>query len=316
MDSPNADLVADAGGQPRFEHEGEGVIVRGSIRLRHPLECLPYRPARKPGWIPTRDRRDAGLRRHGRDEGLVAPRLEAAPNLGAVRVNFRYGGWVSVSAMHSDKAQRDQYFESSNEPWGARLNEVDTQDLDLQYQPITVHARTRAGKPRRIVLDFCVEKVGGKLVFGEDKASSEYFEEPETYERLAFVESHLETYGVGFERRVAGGLKNDLHRAVVKEIFDNRRTLFEDREADAVRDFVRSAGGIAALGDVLRTLGHPVDDALAMIHAMMRRRLVAVPLDRPAMPDTPVTIPVVAEKGALRAFLAEHIPEPETAVDQ
>lgn len=311
MDATHTQLTAAQEETPRDGAPAPVQTVHDDgIRLRHPLEIRLYRPARTSRWSPNRDRRDAGCSHAKRRTGFLSPTLVAAPHLGTVRINFRYGGWVPASAMHSDKAQRDQYFEGSNEGWGGRVHEIDPDTLDLQYQPITLFYHAIDGVLRRIVLDFAIETAGGAIIFGEDKASKAYFEEPETYERLDFAERFLGTLGVGFERRVAGGTRSELHRLVVKDIFDNRRTEYQDFEAARIRALVQSAGGVAPLGEVLRSLDHPVDTALTMIHAVMGQRLVAVPMDLPPMPDTPVTIPKIAKKGALRAFLKKHVPDP------
>lgn len=57
---------------------------------------------------------------------------------------------------------------------------------------------------------------------------------------------------------------------------------------------------------------HPAYN-LAAAQAMMHRRVLTMPLTAPPMPDTPVAIPPVAAKGALRAFLAQFVPVPLAA---
>ena len=48
---------------------------------------------------------------------------------------------------------------------------------------------------------------------------------------------------------------------------------------------------------------------------MVARRHLSIPLVAPVMPDTPVTFaPVARGRGALRAFLAAHVPTGEGGV--
>ncbi len=279
-----------------------------SVRIKHPIECLPFRPQARPMYVPgRRDRRGAGQALSSSMLQRFQPHLVADQALGAVRINFRYASFQSMAAAHSEKAGRDQYFEGPHETFGFRLHESDTGVLDLQYQPIILKWHLRTGATHEMTFDFGIETDEGEVVFGEDKASTEYFDDPHLDERLAFAELFLRTKGASFQRRVAGGLPNDLQRRIVKDIFDARRTAYSDDVAGRVRALIVSDGGTSALSQVLNTIGeHPVL-SLEIARAMMHHRLLAMPLDTPPMPDTPVTIPIAAKKGALRAFLAQHV---------
>lgn len=279
------------------------------VRIRHPLECRPYRPRRKPSWSPrARDRRDAG-RPHAPEAPVrCKPHLVADKALGAVRINFRYASFQSMTAAHSEKAGRDQYFEGPHETFGFRRHESDPFYLDLQYQPVKLQWLSLAGVAHEMTFDYGVETQEGRVLLGEDKASEDYFEVAELKERLGFAEAFLERFGVGLERRVAGGLPTELERRCVKNIFDARRTDFDDATASRVRDVLKQSGGTAALSSILTAIGgHPVR-ALDIVCAMMHERILSIPISAPPMPDTPVTTPPAATKWALRAFLAEYVP--------
>lgn len=278
------------------------------IRIRHPLECMPRRPERKPVWSPPLRNRGASRpptpdvpERHG-------VHLAADALLGAVRVNFRFASWHGVSAAFSEKAKRAQFFESPHEAYGYRRDEIDPTRLDLQYQPIALRWTTRAGTRQEIVFDWAVEMQDGSIVVGEDKASEEYFDDPRLSERLDFAEQYLETCGASLERRVAGGLPTRLARRAVKDAYDARRTAFHESTARRVRTMIRNVGGTARLADVLAAIGNHPDRSLDVARAMMHHRLISMPIASMPMPDTPVTIPVPATKGRLRAFLAAHVP--------
>ncbi|WP_176496024.1 hypothetical protein [Sphingomonas sp. HMP6] len=291
-------------------------IPTGVIRIRHPIECRPYRPEPGPAWSPsrhrrgsdTRDPRDAGRPRPVDPPTRHAAKLVAARDLGAVRINFRYASFMSMTAAHSEKAGRDQYFEGPHETYGFRWDEVNPKRLDLQYQALRIEWVSLAGKARHMTLDWGVETENHQVVFGEDKASEDYFDDPDLVERLEFAQALLEDHGASLERRVKGGLRNRIERRVVKDIFDARRTEFEEVDAARVRRHVRDVGGSARLIDVLDIIGKHDALSLDTARAMMHRRVISMPISAPPMADTPVTLPPVAVKGALRAFLAAFVP--------
>lgn len=282
------------------------------VRIRHPMECRPRRPEPSPAWSPgrhqRRDPRDTGKRHLFGPQTRHCAKLVAAGNLGAVRINFRYASFMSMTAAHSEKAGRDQYFEGPHETYGFRWDEVNPSRLDLQYQPIGIWWKSLAGRRHHLTLDWAVETETGNIVFGEDKASEDYFDDPELNERLEFAQALLEDYGAQFERRIKGGLKNRIERRVVKKLFDNRRTTYSSEEADRVQRLIRNAGGTARYGDVINIIGHHSARAEAIAGAMMHQRILSLPISAPPMPDTPVMIPPMATKEALRAFLAEFVP--------
>lgn len=292
-------------------------IPTGAIRIRHPMECRPYRPEPSPAWSPSRHRRGGDDARDPRDAGRPrlfdpptrhAAKLVAAGDLGAVRINFRYASFMSMTAAHSEKAGRDQYFEGPHETYGFRWDEVNPTRLDLQYQAIRIAWESLTGKGHHITLDWGVETETNDIVFGEDKASDDYFDHPDLNERLEFAQALLEDHGASLERRIKGGLKNRIERRVVKDIFDARRTVVEEADAARVRRHVRDVGGTARLIDVLDIIGKHDALSLDTARAMMHRRIISMPISAPPMADTPITLPPAATKGALRAFLAKFVP--------
>ncbi|NIJ16269.1 hypothetical protein [Sphingobium vermicomposti] len=288
------------------------VIEPCKVRIPHPMECRPRRPEIGPAWSPgrhqRRDPRDAGKPHVADPPTRYAAKLVAAENLGAVRINFVYAAFMSMTAAHSEKAGRDQYFEGPHETYGFRWDEVNPTRLDLQYQPIQVAWKSIAGREHHITLDWVVETETNDIVFGEDKASEDYFDEPDLNEKLEFAQALLEDFGASFKRRVKGGLRNDIERRVVKDIFDARRTELADGLAVRVRQHIREAGGTLPLGEVLRVIN--LHDALSLdtARALMFHRVLSMPISAPPMLDTPVTLPLAANKGALRAFLADFVP--------
>ncbi|QNE31620.1 hypothetical protein F1C10_06530 [Sphingomonas sp. NBWT7] len=279
------------------------------IRLRHPMEILPFRPQPRPAWSPPRrDRRDAGQPRPMERPDRQGTRLVADRGLGAVRINFRYASFQSMTAAFSEKAGRDQYFEGPHETFGFRRDEVDPVRTDIQYQPVRIKWTTVDGRLNWMTLDWGVELQDGTVVFGEDKACEDYFADPELDERLDFAEEYLAEHGARLERRVAGGLPTALERRVVKDIFDARRTEYDEAHAARVRTAILASGGTTSLCGVIAAIGEHPRLSLDIARAMMFDRLVSMPLTAPPMPDTPVTIPPPAKRGALRAFLARHVP--------
>lgn len=288
------------------------VIEPGRVRLRHPMECQPRRPEAGPAWSPSRhkrrDPRDAGQPHLVDPPSRYSARLVAARNLGAVRINFRYASFASMTAAHSEKAGRAQYFEGPHETYGYRWDEINPQRLDLQYQGIAVVWNSLAGREYRITLDWIVETDTNDIIFGEDKADEDYFDDPDLSEKLDFAQALIEDYGATFERRVKGGLRNRAQRRVVKNIYDARRTEFGDETAERVRSHVRDAGGTARFGDVIDVIGQHSAYSRDTAFAMMHQRIISLPITAPPMADTPVTLPRDAKKGALRDFLASFVP--------
>lgn len=281
-------------------------------RLRHPMECLPHRPERTPAWRPRRGQRSRSRPDPAERRSFRHPRIVAAPDLGPVRINFRYAGFQSVVAAFSEKAGMAQYFEGPHETYGFFHHEIHPRWLDLQYQAITCVWETAAGRSRSMTLDYGVETEDGQVVFGEDKATDEYFDnDPDLCERLDLVEEFLNTKGATLERRVAGDLDTDMKRRIVKNVFCARRTTFGDADVARVRKVILDNGGTAPLGDVLRAIGSHPRLSEDTAYAMMHHRHIVMPISLPPMPDTPVTIPKPAMKGALRAFLAAHVPSGE-----
>ena len=239
-------------------------IAPAAIRIKHPRECRPYRPEPGPAWSPGRRKwRDLDDRRDPRDAGRAHPidpatrhavRLVAARNLGAIRINFRYASFVAMTAAHSEKAGRDQYFEGPHEAYGFRWDEVNPKRLDLQYQPIRIEWESLTGRRHHLTLDWGVETDDNRVIFGEDKASDDFFDDPNVNERLEFAEALLEDHGASFERRIKGGLHNRMELRVVKDIFDARRTAFDAEAVQRVQQHIRGAGGTAPLGAILQII--------------------------------------------------------------
>lgn len=284
-------------------------IAPAAVRLRHPLECRPFRPQDRPVWQPKRrDPRDAGQQRSKEVPFRQRTRLVAAKGLGAIRINFRYASFQSMMAAHSEKAGRDQFFEGHHEAYGFRLHEIHPVNLDLQYQPLQLEWENLVGTRHHMTFDWAVELQDHSIVLGEDKASEEYFADPELEERLNFAEAFLETMGAKLERRVAANLPTQIERRVVKDIYDARRTEFGDDHTQRVHSLIRDAGGTSTMGRVLNAVGEHIEQSEAIIYGMMHQRLLAMPISAPPMLDTPITIPPQATKGALRTFLAQYIP--------
>lgn len=184
--------------------QGESPAPR---RLPHPDECLPFRPAHKPLWAPRRKTSDPRQLTELESTRRLNPKLTSAPDLGQVRVNFRYASFSPSFASFSEKAGRQQYFESHHEAFGFRLHEVDPTVVDLQYQPLTLSWTDLAGRTLSMTFDYAIERDDGTVIVGEDKADSSYFREPRLASRFAFAEAYLETHNAFFERRAGGGTR-------------------------------------------------------------------------------------------------------------
>lgn len=285
--------------------QGESPAPR---RLPHPDECLPFRPAHKPLWAPRRKTSDPRLLTELESTKRFDPKLTSAPDLGQVRVNFRYASFSPCFASFSEKAGRQQYFESHHEAFGFRLHEVDPSVVDLQYQPLTLSWTDLAGRTLSMTFDYAIEKDDGTVIVGEDKAESSYFREPRLASRFAYAEAYLATQNAFFERRAGGGIPGRVGKRAVKKLFDHRRTAVTKDEVSRAQHAISSCGGQARLGAILDAIGSGPILGEHKLAAMLHRRHVSFVPTRPLMSDTPVSIPPQVKPGALRSFLAKHAP--------
>ncbi|HZF93852.1 MAG TPA: hypothetical protein VEZ20_03165 [Allosphingosinicella sp.] len=284
-----------------------------NIRIPHPLEVRRVRPRREPRSRPRLAPRQTTRTRRSVAERWRDPKLEAAPDTGQLRINFKYGAWFTTTAGFSVKSGRAVYHEGAAECAAWIEAETLTSRLDLEFQPLRVVWRRDHGRTRHITLDGGFELEDHSLVFTEYKGDQAYFEEADTADLLDEAEEVLALHGARLRREDAPALVGTMLHRTLKDVFDDRNTTF-DRIVDvaAVRESVMSEGGAAPLGVVLEAIGGPVRDASAKLNAMSVRRLVRIDPTRPQMPDTPVDLPPERVPGRLRAFLTHHaVPESE-----
>lgn len=277
------------------------------IRIPHPLECRPLRPRRDPRWMPKVSSPEIDAPRRSRVENWHDPRLEAAIDAGQMRINFNYGGPFGRTAGFSVKSNRAVYHEGPIECAAWVEAETLTSRLDLEFQPLRIVWRRDHGRTRHITLDAGFEMEDHSIVFAEYKGHQAYFDRPDTADLLDEAEEVLAAHGASLRREVGADLVGTLLHRTLKDVFDDRNTIF-DRVADvaAVRESVLREGGVAPLGVVLEGLGGDRRTASAKLNAMSVRRLVRIDPSRPQMPDTPVDLPPERTPGRLRAFLRHH----------
>ncbi|WP_375393485.1 hypothetical protein [uncultured Sphingomonas sp.] len=283
------------------------------IRIPHPRECLPRRPARTPAWEPRRDRRDAGrppLPRHAL-EGWHSPRIVSGADLGQMRINFNYRNYFTTAAGYGEKPRRAQYFEGPYETALWRVLEMTTTVVDYQFQPIQMVWETSDGRTVHYTTDAIYATEDGKILVEEVKATQAYFDRSDTRDLLALFEARIEKAGARFIRRTSRRIAEPTYWRTVKDAFDDRRTAYVDADAERATAAVLREGGTAPLGAVLNAVGGPTREAHAKLHAMMVSRKVAIDLSVPPMGDTPVTIPAPpTDPDVLRAFLRRFSVQP------
>jgi hypothetical protein len=277
------------------------------IRIPHPLECRPLRPRRDPRWMPRGSSPEIDAPRRSRVENWHDPRLEAAIDAGQMRINFNYGGPFGRTAGFSVKSNRAVYHEGPIECAAWVEAETLTSRLDLEFQPLRIVWRRDHGRTRHITLDAGFEMEDHSIVFAEYKGHRDFFDQPDTADLLDEAEEVLVAHGASLRREVGADLVGTLLHRTLKDVFDDRNTVF-DRVADvaAIRESVLREGGVAPLGVVLERLGGDRRTASAKLNAMSVRRLVRIDPSRPQMPDTPVDLPPERTPGRLRAFLRHH----------
>lgn len=287
--------------------------LRG-LPIPHPMECEPRRTPRNPKWLPQRrDRRDVGAAQSARPlpDGWGEPRFVATADAGAVRIGMTWRKFFVTSASFSRKAGRTMFFEGPHEPASYRLLEIGHRTTDLQFQPLLIEWVRDGVVTRSYFVDSVEERDDGVLVFRENKAHRDYFDDPEIDEKLSAAEAVLTRYpDVRFEREVGTDLMHPLRWRIAKDIYDDRRIRFDYRQRDAVRDLLTREGGAAPLGLVWEAIGGRRADARRTANAMMVARLVGYRVDRKPTRDTHAVLPKPpARPGRLRSFLASFAPE-------
>lgn len=286
------------------------------IRTPHPLECRRARPRREPRYLPKKRIRTAPRTRRSVAERWHDPRLEAAPDTGQLRINFKYGHWFSTTAGFSVKSQRAVYHEGPTECAAWIEAETLTSRLDLEFQPLRAVWRRDHGKTRHITLDGGFELEDHSIVFTEYKGDRAYFEDEDIADLLDEAEEVLVRHGVSLRREDASELVGTMLHRTLKDVFDDRNTRFDHIvDVAAAREAVLREGGAAPLGKVWEAIGGDVRDAAAKLNAMSVRRLVRIDPTLPQMPDILVDLPPARTAHNLRAFLDHHATRDDEAAD-
>lgn len=201
------------------------------IRIPHPLECRPLRPRRDPRWMPRGSSPEIDAPRRSRVENWHDPRLEAAIDAGQMRINFNYGGPFGRTAGFSVKSNRAVYHEGPIECAAWVEAETLTSRLDLEFQPLRIVWRRDHGRTRHITLDAGFEMEDHSIVFAEYKGHRDFFDQPDTADLLDEAEEVLVAHGASLRREVGADLVGTLLHRTLKDVFDDRNTVF-DRVAD------------------------------------------------------------------------------------
>lgn len=205
------------------------------------------------------------------------------------------------------------FFEGPHEPASYRLLEIGYRTTDLQFQPLFA-TWNENGIDQGYYVDSAEERDDGSIIFRENKAHRAYFEDPEIDEKLSAFEAAITRYpSVFFEREVGTDLMDPLKWRLAKDIYDDRRIHFTERQRDDVRDLLTRESGPVPLGKVWEAIGGRRGDARRISNAMMAARHVGYAVDRRPTRDTAAVLPrPPARPGRLRAFLASFAPKDET----
>jgi hypothetical protein len=240
-------------------------------------------------------------------EGWHDPRLQAAPDTGQMRINFKYGAWFTTTAGFSVKSKRAVYHEGPVECAAWIEAETLTSRLDLEFQPLRIVWKRDHGKTRHLTLDGGFELEDHSLVFTEYKGDSAHFDEPHTKDLLDEAEEVLVSHGATLRREDGPALVGTMLHRTLKDVFDDRNTSFDAvHDTTIARETVMREGGVAPLGAVLEALGGDKRDASARLNAMSVRRIVRIDPALPQMPDTRVDLPPERKPSRLRSFLLHH----------
>lgn len=276
----------------------------GGRTLTH-RECRPYRPRHQPRWSPSRHA-------HGFAQVVHPPlqlvKLAAAPDLGPVRVNFRYNNRFATSADFCEKSSRQQFCEEAHEIAWRRWAIVNVNCTDLQFQPIEATFVDTSGKRVSAFWDLALEFYDGSLTFAEIKADETFFLDPAIRRKADASASALSRHGYNFAR-LHGSDFDGITKETIKQVFDSRRTAFDvQQDLGPVINAVSAAGGQISMGMAVALIGGPRAQAEAKLCAMMVRRHIALDLAQPLTDCSLVTLaPEAIAPGQLRRFLSRFV---------
>lgn len=275
-------------------------------------ECRPFRPRPQPRWSPNKKRRSSASPAFSH---LRLVKLQAAADLGQVRVNFRYNNVFSTGADFCEKSARQQFCEEAHEIAWRRWAIVNPNCTDVQFQPVKAIFEDQVGNQICAFWDVGFEFYDGSIVFGEIKPDEAFFLDTKAVMMANASAMALSDRGVHFAR-LHGGDFDDITRETIKEVFDYRRTDFDRRrDLEPVLNAIAAAEHQITLGKAMELIGGHATQAKAKLCAMMVKRGITLDLSCPLTADTRVgAAPVAPASGSLRRFLASC--EPMTGDDQ
>ncbi|MHB9879008.1 hypothetical protein ACSMXM_05010 [Pacificimonas sp. ICDLI1SI03] len=234
--------------------------------------------------------------------------MRTAPDLGQVRIEFRYNKVYSTTADYSDKARRQQFHEGPHEANYHYWLSVNPHCSDFQFQPLEFTFTGEAGSVR-YTPDLAIELVTGEIVLAEIKASQAFFDQPEVRRLACEAETHLAQHGVLFAR-LKGDDFDRITLQTIMEVFVDRRAVYSEHELTQVIEAIRRGGGDIKLDKAIHILGGPEREARAKLNSMMADRMLDVDVSLPFTHLTPVREALPPNcPGALRAFLAGFVVE-------
>ena len=265
--------------QPRQAADATALIGTAAPRLAvpHPLECVRRRPRgqtkyREP-W--SRDRRHAD----GHGSAVQNVIFTYAPEGGQKRINFTYRNSHVTTAGHSYKTNRPVFADGVAEDAYHKFLECDPDTLDYVLQSCTATIERADGTVESYTFDGERTNVQGQRIFFEVKPDGSYFLDPQLTAKLDAVTGWLNAEGHLFERVLGRDHQDNLRASVVQEIFA-ARTLAPRPE------HLRIAAGVivkgdAEVGDLWLALGAQRQTARRISYAMLVRRQILMPIDRP-----------------------------------
>lgn len=217
--------------------------------------------------------------------------ISIAPDNGPVRTIITRGSRRVNGRIYSIKGARAMPWEAEDdEPLAFEIAEVATDCLQWISQPCRVEMR---------------DGLGGWLVYFPDLARrnrrrnswvtrvteikheiEEIFQIDGYREKIAFAERQLNSIGVEFETIENKDLGTGTFRRNVHQIFIDRNTRVEARDIGLARDVARNG---APYGELCEALGGFIHGK-KRLHALMVRRVVAIPLQRVITTETPVEL--------------------------
>lgn len=207
-----------------------------------------------------------------------------------MRINMTYRNSCMTSADFSPTIGCDVFGEGASEGIYRSILTTDQQTAEFQFQICTIHWSTKDGEDRHYTFDGGRITADGRECWFEVKAHRSYFNDPDIADVLDLAERELARHDIELERIDGSKLLDPVKLRTVNSVLRHRNVPFDKRDILNAHTVIDRHGGIAPFAKVAAALDTSRRRSEAMMSAMLIRRAIGFPVDRPLTPDTPIQV--------------------------